>query len=197
MSKTFNRVLLISLIVILLGLECFSIKAIADQVILSYSKETQSLSNWCWVASAKNAVKYSYNTTKLQSDAVYYVYGNIFNYTANLQKTALAANYFSDNTMNYYYTQRGTDVGVKPYEYLKGKINIGRVIILSAGYYVNGERDGGHDVTMHGYFSYGSYASMIWYFDPDDGIDYECAYSSFKSGSFNGRMYDGTVYPTA
>ncbi|MCR5742732.1 MAG: hypothetical protein K6F92_03260 [Lachnospiraceae bacterium] len=172
--------------------------AFAGQVILYYNKETQQRTEWCWVASAKNAVKYTFDTTRTQSQAVDHIKGSIINEGGTLDEIRTAANWLSEGRMNYEQIGLGTVSGVKTYGYLTDKIDNGRVTVLVGGYYTDGVRNGGHAVTMHGYYSYGSYASMIWYYDPlpEDNLDHECAYSSFKNGSYNGRLYDGTVYCT-
>ena len=187
----------VALLVVFALIEVGTIISFASQVILSYSKEIQANTNWCWVASARNAVKYSYTPTKTQPEAVMKIKGSLVNETGSLWETASAAKYFSNNTMTYIATARGLTVGVLSYGTLTGKVDAGLVTVLSAGYYnSNGDRIGGHSVSMHGYYTYGSYANLIWYYDPwpSDNSDHECAYSSFLSGGYNGRKYDGTVY---
>ncbi len=175
-----------------------SATVMASQVILNYTKEMQQMTKWCWVASAKNSAKYTINTSITQSEAVDHIKGSIGNYGGTLTDIELAAEYISMYLMSYQNCGISTTSGVKSFSYLTDKVDQGLVTILVAGKYVNGVRESGHAVTMHGYFSYGSYASMIWYYDPwpDDNTDYECTYSSFVNGSFNGRMYDGTVFCT-
>ncbi|MCR4926779.1 MAG: hypothetical protein K5927_02275 [Lachnospiraceae bacterium] len=196
--KKWELLLISSIIMVAMSVTIF-----ATQVILYYSKEAQANTNWCWVASARNAVKYSHNPIKTQPEGVIYIKGSCVNEAGSLLETKNVADYFSQGEIYYANTARGTTTGVKSFTFLTDKIDNDRVTVLSAGYYEGGERKGGHSVSMHGYYSYGSYASMIWYFDPwvDAANNYtptehECSYNSFLSGTYNGRIYDGTVYAT-
>ena len=175
-----------------------SVVSLASQVILSYSKEQQAMTNWCWVASARNAVKYSQYTQWTQPEAVIHVKGACVNQGGSKSETKQAAEYFSYGNISYSYS------GAKTYSFLTGKIDNDRVNILGVSFYnSDGEETGGHMVTMHGYFSYGSYASMIWYYDPypvpdhnSQSFEHECSFSQFQSGYCRGGLYNATVYAT-
>lgn len=63
--KKWELLLISSIIMVAMSVTIF-----ATQVILYYSKEAQANTNWCWVASARNAVKYSHNPIKTQPEGV-------------------------------------------------------------------------------------------------------------------------------
>jgi hypothetical protein len=171
---------------------------------LSYTMVQQAMSNWCWAASAENSAKGyhegSLNLSRTQWDAVHAIKGNSSMQYPNVGGTNgdadTAAEYISNNNLIYDHTGTSVTSGVKSFSFLKSEIDAEEVPILSAGYYnSSGNRTGGHDVTMYGYFENGS-TQQIRFYDPANGNTYYISYNSFKNGcsSTNYRIYDGTIW---
>lgn len=165
---------------------------------ITYTTVKQAKSNWCWAASAENSVRGSISgVTRTQEDAVREIKGTVNNpypdTTGSLEDMDRAAEYISDNRLNYGYTPLSTTNGVKTYSFLRLEINASQIPILDVGYYSNGLRTGGHAVVMVGYSSSDS-VFMLYYIDPKNNARYGCTYEQFKNGYCQGGNYDGTVW---
>ena len=160
---------------------------------LSVPMKKQEQTKWCWAACAEMQGKYIYNpagNTRNQTSIVTYVKGSADNVTGNLLDSINASDYACYNRKTFYYTQAWA------WSRIKTEIDANRSVGLSAGYYnSSGIRTSGHVVVCLGYTYNSSYNTyLIHYNDPWDGIKYNCEFSQFQDGSFNGRRYDGTSY---
>ena len=162
----------------------------AAWVRLNGSSVSQAKSNWCWAASAENAIRWEMTPTRTQWDAVGHIKGYSFpDVTGSLADTEKAAEYISNGTKDYTYVNE-----IRDFYWLRRElVTYSNYILLSAGYYDGDIRVGGHMVCMTG----AEYDTQwIQYLDPADNTRYECSYQSFWNGYFNGRKYDRTVYNT-
>jgi len=152
---------------------------------------TQAKSNWCYAATAENAIKIECNPSRNQWDAVNELKGSWFdsypNISGSISDSESASEYISDYTEFYGSTKSAFSFG-----FLVNEIEINNGIELAAGYYYGSSRNGGHIVLMIGYDT--SDGDDIIYFDPWDGTYNTCLYSSFCDGDYNGRKYDQTAY---
>ncbi|MDO4167134.1 MAG: C39 family peptidase [Eubacteriales bacterium] len=161
----------------------------ASKLLISRSWKMQQDSQWCWVACAQNSVINVLGKAESQESGVKYIHGSKVNKGANNAQTARVAEYLSNDVLVYGHTATGTKKG---FSFLKGKIDVGYVTILSSGCYEGTIRKYGHDVLMTGYDTTGG--NHIYYYDPLDGKVNFCTYKSFVNGTYNGAKYDGTIY---
>lgn len=154
----------------------------------------QAKPNWCWAASAENAILWEANPTKSQWAAVRYIKGTSTvpypNVPGTLSDSVKAAEYISDWKEDYTsksYAASFTFLFNEVYSY-------SNKVLLSAGYYnSSGTRTGGHMVTLYGV---NNSNNEIRYNDVWDDTTHITTYSKFCNGSYNGRKYDGTVNNT-
>lgn len=156
--------------------------------------ERQEKSQWCWAASAFNSAQYETKLHRTQKAAVKHIKGTSAdsypNKPGSISEIKRAAEYISFSRENYY----GASISYS-FDFLKNQVNLNNVTIACAGYYDNQNvRNGGHAVTITGYYISESNACSLVYFDPWDGVSYTCTYIEFCNGSFNNRRYDGTCY---
>lgn len=161
----------------------------ASKLLISRSWKMQQDSNWCWVACAQNSVINVLGKAESQESGVKHIFGSVVNKGASNAQTANVAEYLSNDVLVYGHTVTGTKKG---FSFLKKKIDVGYVTILSSGYYDGSKRKNGHDVLMTGYDTAGG--NHIYYYDPLDGKVNFCTYKSFVDGTYNGAKYDGTIY---
>lgn len=152
----------------------------------------QQKTNWCWAATAENAIIWEGSPTRDQADAVRYIKGTLLNPYPNeggsLNDMRNAAEYISKNTEEY--TAVAT---VKNFSFISEQIYNEHPVLAAAGYYNAGVRTGGHATLIVGW-DISTGAQRITYFDSIDGKYHTCSYAAFCNGSFNDRIYDGTCY---
>ena len=191
MKKIVLRVGSLILIAILLTLSCF-----AEGMVFSVLKfELQEKTNWCWVASAINAVHHEMENPRSQYTVVRQIKGTATNWYPNEGGTIFeieeAAEYASKNTESY----TGVEA-TRSFNSLKNAIkNNDNAVVVCSGYYVQNVRNGGHAVLIDGY-AINTNGNYVQYFDPWDGTSHICTYESFCDGTYNGRIYDYTCYNT-
>ncbi len=168
--------------------------ASGNSIFLSSNYVGQDKTNWCWAASAENAIRWEANPYRNQWNAVYYIFGQYGsdpypNTTATIDATADAANYISNGMHSY--------VGVystMSASFLYSQLYSSHPVICSGGTYnSSGVRTGGHQVLVCGWYD-GSYQTVLTYYNPALRQYRTCSYSEFCDGSFNGRVYDRTCY---
>lgn len=154
----------------------------------------QAKSNWCWAACAETVGTTLYPSSQRdQYDVVKYIkgtpddpYPNVPGYT---EDSAEGSEYVTYNRFQFGRT-------TSPFSFLDIESDIadGFPIQASAGYYSGSARSGGHVVVIYmtQNFDYGE--QYINYFDPWDGMNHVCTYSSFCDGSYNGRQYNYTIF---
>lgn len=166
----------------------------AANVEISGNWHMQEQSNWCWAASAQNSVRHIKGTSRSQTEAAAYIFGTAQNKGAENKQTASAAEYMSWNTLDYSYT---TQCRQKNYAFLKKEIDLGYIPIAVYGFYYNGQSSPdierrGHAVDITGYNN--DNGKYLYYYNPFDGSKNYCSFSAFSDGSYNGGIYDGTIY---
>lgn len=164
---------------------------------VSVSSVTQAKSNWCWAACAEMAGKSVYaSSTRSQYSVVYYLkgvasdpYPNVSGYITDTEAGSEYVSYsnedFRSTSSTWSFSQIATSLGND------------NPVLASAGYYSNGVRTGGHVVVIYltqMIDSSSGTSCYVKYIDPWDGASYYCTFDSFCDGSFNGRIYDRTVY---
>lgn len=153
----------------------------------------QQKSNWCWAATAENAIIWEMSPTRDQADAVKKIKGSLLNPHPNESGTIYemrdAAEYISNNTKSYTATN-----STKSFNFISERIYKHHPVLTGAGYYNgSGTRTGGHATLIIGWDT-STGTQRIVYFDPNDGSYKTCSFADFCSGSFNGREYDQTCY---
>ena len=153
----------------------------------------QDKSNWCWAASAENAIIWEMHPDLTQWDAVYQLKGyptNPYpNFSGSIFDSRDAAKYISEYTESYYAIEN-----FKSFYFLQEMINDNHPIINGAGYYNSlGNRTGGHATLIFGWCT-NTGVERITYYDSDTDTRETCLYSAFCDGSYNGRKYDQTCY---
>jgi len=152
-----------------------------------FQQQEQSL--WCWVASARNSVRFEKTILRSQKSAVKKIKGSVIDRDGTITEIEQAAEYISYGTEDYDAIEKNLS-----FSNLKSQVKRGNVTIACAGYYdSNNKRNGGHAVAITGYLE-NAQNNYINYFDPLDGVSYMCSYAEFCDGSFNKRKYDFTVY---
>jgi 3-deoxy-D-arabino-heptulosonate 7-phosphate (DAHP) synthase class II len=127
-------------------------------------------------------------TSLNQWDAVYPIKGSSYpNVGGTLADSVNASEYISGNTEDYSYSSYA-----RTFLFISNEVALhSNFVELAAGYYdSNGNRTGGHMVAMNGEDDSGT----LEYLDPWDNTHYQCKYTAFCNGSFNGWRYDVTVY---
>lgn len=180
----------ISIILLLSVLVTTAYAADPEGVVLSVKGfQTQEKTNWCWVACARNSVRFERSVLRSQTAAVKKVKGANVNEGGTIAEIEKAAEYISYSNEDY-------DAISKKLSFvnLKSQVKRNNITIACAGYYdSNNVRNGGHAVVIIGYVV-NSNGNYVQYFDPWDGIPYICSYTQFCNGSYNNRKYDFTVY---
>ena len=152
-----------------------------------FQQQEQSL--WCWVASARNSVRFERTILRSQKSAVKKIKDEVVNDSGTLTEIVRAAEYISYGTEDYVAIRKEMS-----FADLKNQVKRGNVTIACCGYYdSNGNRTGGHVVVITGYLE-NAQNNYIYYFDPLDGVSYTCSYTEFCNGSFNGMEYKETAY---
>lgn len=178
-----------------------SVVASASEIykINSFTGYPQERSQWCWVASAETSAKHLVNNARTQSNTVTFVKGSPVNESGTIAETAAAANYFSLNRYNYVGVNHTYSIAM-----FKGQIMSNRMPIVCAGRYnESGNRTGGH-ATVAYMVTYNTDGTRgFGYYDPDAGIyppgdkkgrNHICSFEAFCNGSYNGRIYDQTIF---
>lgn len=187
----------IVIVIALVLLQDINTEATAYGHVVSITFVAQIKSKWCWAACAEMNGKNAYPASnRTQSDVVHYLKGSIFdpypNSGGNLDDSANGSSYVTFFNNPFYIS------GAWSFSQISNSIQSDKVITAAAGFYdSSGNRNGGHCVVIFGYShtEVGSYVSdQIKYRDPATNATYECNYSDFCDGSFNSRIYDGTVY---
>lgn len=165
-----------------------------SSIILYEDYVVQDKDQWCWAASAENAIIWEGSSSRTQWDAVKHLKGTLFepypNVSGSIYDSASAAEYISNNTETYTAVQ-----AKKTYSFLGQQIENRHPIIVGAGYYnSSGSRNGGHATLIIGYRIDG--IEGITYYDSLTGTTETCTYAQFCDGSYNGRKYDQTCYNT-
>lgn len=155
----------------------------------------QARSEWCWAASAENAILWEMTPTRDQWDAVRFIKGSADdsfpNESGSIYESALAAEYISNYNEDYTAIE-----SKKSYDFLCQEIYDSHPIINGAGYYGGtNNRQGGHATLIIGW-STASGNQEIIYFDSATSTVETCTYAQFCDGSFNTRKYDQTCYNT-
>ncbi len=165
---------------------------------LNASYVAQAKDNWCWAASAENAIIWE-NTgstlTRTQYDAVWYLKGSPWNphpdIAGSIYDSQKAAEYISSNTIAY--TASETK---ESYSFLCEEIFESHPVIVGAGYYTSsGIRNGGHATLITGW-STASGKNYLTYFDSATNTYETCTYNAFCDGTYNNRKYDQTCHVT-
>ncbi len=187
MNKSKKR---ISSILIILLVTSLSMSAFAEN--WYYAKNVpmvqQAKSQWCWAASAEMAAKNIYpNTNRNQWGAVEEVKGsNTINQPGTSHEASLAAEYICYGYSDFKYN------GVWSMQSIRNEImNNNKPLMILAGYYNNGNRNGGHFVVIDAVYETSNY---IRYKDPWDSTTHWTTYTAFSNGSYNSRVYEETVY---
>lgn len=68
--------------------------------------EGQQQTEWCWVTSTRMSVRTHMNVTRTQTEAVIEVLGSAVNLGGNIIQAAQAAEFYSNNTLDYVYHNR-------------------------------------------------------------------------------------------
>ncbi len=157
----------------------------------------QAKGNWCWAACAEMMGKTVYSSsTRDQYSVVKYLKGTLLesypDKTGSMQECALGSQYVAYSKETFKSTASTWN-----FSEIATSISKGYPVTAAAGYYENGERDGGHDVVIVATrFTDDASGSQYYidYKDPWDNSTHHCTFSSFKNGSYNGRKYDKTIY---
>lgn len=177
-------ILLLSVLVTTVYAEDYTFGLLSEY---GFQKQEQSL--WCWVACARNSVRFERSILRSQKSAVRKIKGKVVNTTGTITEIEEAAEYISYGNEDYDAIERTLS-----FINLKSQVKRGNVTIACAGYYDSqGNRNRGHAVVITGYLE-NAENNYINYFDPLDGVSYMCSYAEFCDGSFNKRKYDFTVY---
>lgn len=170
--------------------------AVWESNVLDVTSIVQQEEHWCWAACAEIVGRYICGYPFLgigyrsQADIVSYIKGSNINETAPIAETTRACQYAAKDTRSFAYQMMAWR-----WEALRDHIDKGKVVVLSAGYYQNNIRKGGHLVVLTGWaMSEATNTYCIYYIDPGDGNRRFCEYSAFCDGTFNKRIYDRTVY---
>ena len=163
-----------------------------DSLIGNYIR--QALSNWCWVASAENAVRWEIHgiPDRDQWSYVYHLSDNQYNpypnITGDIYASADAASY-----MTYYQHTYIAVEAAMSFSFLSEQMYWSHPVICASGHYTGSTRDWGHAVLVCGWYG-GNNQSNITYFDSNTKQYNTCSYSSYCNGSYNGLMYDQTAF---
>ena len=159
---------------------------------VSVTPVVQAKSKWCWAACSAMTGKTLYpSTSRTQYDAAYHVLNSYADSSALITGSADATEYVA------YYSKNLTGVyNALGFYVIQSQIQSGYPVQAAAGYYVNGQRQGGHVVVIKGtaYETATNSDLSVEYIDPANGNTYCCLYSAFCNGSYNGRKYDQTAY---
>jgi len=149
----------------------------------------QAKTQWCWAASAEMAAKNVYpNTDRTQWHGVQQVKGSTnVNQPGTSNEACVAAETIcygrADFRSNYFPWTMAS---------IRNEImNNNKALIVLGGYYNNGQRTSGHFVTIDAVYQTSNY---IRYKDPWDATQHWVSYTQFSNGSYNGRVYEETVY---
>lgn len=168
--------------------------ASGDSIFLSSNYVYQYKSNWCWAASAENAIRWEGGLVRNQSVAVNHFYGTdsdaFPDYIGDIFDSANAAAFMS----NYTHSYNAYECSFSDW-FLHMQLSYSHPIICAGGYYnYLGERLWGHAVLVCGWYD-GSYQSPILiYYDSEIPGYRTCSYAEFCNGSFNNKIYDQTCY---
>lgn len=174
-----------------------SVTAAATSHYVYYSKYNQEQTNWCWVACAQMSGKQAYSASNLtQSQVVTYVKGAPVNQPASLEETRIAAQRFTNNTVNYTSSENNL-----MYEFLVAQVMYSKVPVCGWSVYDPPYADpvSGHMVTVSG-VEYGSTpdSRYVTYFDPAYQVDaIRISFSDFMTRSAGGDCFykwNGNVY---
>jgi len=198
-KNRFTKLIALILPILIIGVIIAPPKASAlnAQNSVSVTIVTQSKSNWCWAACAEMIGKYykpSWNFRN-QSSIVKYVKGSTINQSGSLYESAKGTKYCAYNKKSFSYIGVSQYTGIWTWDRIRTEVDNGNPLQACAGYYNNGQRNGGHIVVIYGWLLNNSNDTYyIRYIDPWDGTQKLCLYSQFVNGSFNQRQYDGTVF---
>lgn len=176
---------------------CFSVpvSALSQYDSVSITTVVQAKSNWCWAACAEMLGKNVYSSTQRDQYSIVNFVKLALNYpneAGTLSEIRRGVRYSSHYKASVNYVSSAWSYGN-----IAASIYNGYGVIAAAGYYTNNVRQGGHAVVIYAtQFVDGSSGSRFYisYIDPWDGTRNQCLYSSFCDGTYNGRIYDGTVY---
>jgi len=151
--------------------------------------QIQEKSNWCWVACARNSVRFERLILRSQKSAVKKIKGSDIDAGGSIFEIEEAAEYISYGNENY--------TGVKKklsFDNLRKQLDRENITITCMGNYDGNDfRWGGHAVVIIGYIV-GTNGRYIYYVDPADDSSHICSYESFCDGSYNNLKYDYTCY---
>lgn len=151
--------------------------------------QTQEKSAWCWVACARNSVRFERLILRSQKSAVKKIKGSDIDDGGSILEIEEAAEYISYGNENY--------TGVKEkfsFDNLRKQLDRENITITCMGDYDRNDfRWGGHAVVIIGYIV-GTNGRYIYYVDPADDSSHICSYESFCDGSYNNLKYDYTCY---
>lgn len=127
----------------------------------------QQMDNWCWAASAEMLAKIEdYNFTRTQQDAVDYIYppipgGSSWNFGGTLGQEETAAEYISDDTIDYTHFNNHIYTEETVVQLLRTGFPVG----ISRGYYdgLFGTRTGGHASVVYRYYYSSTYEDMVFH----------------------------------
>lgn len=177
-------ILLLSVLVVTVYAEDYTFGFLSEN---GFQQQEQSL--WCWVASARNSVRFERSILRSQKSAVKKIKGAVINDDGAITEIEEAAEYISYGTEDYDAIDRKLS-----FANLKSQVKRSNVTIVCAGYYDSqGNRNGGHAVVITGYLE-NEQNNYIYYFDPFDGVSYTCSYTEFCNGTLNNMKYEATVY---
>ncbi|MBR6293175.1 MAG: hypothetical protein IKR54_01165 [Lachnospiraceae bacterium] len=181
-------------ILLTMVLSCAYIPAGHTGDILIGNYTSQALSNWCWVASAENAVRWEIHgiPDRNQWSTVYHYVNNPYNpypnITGDIYCSADAAAY-----MTYYQHIYIAVEAPMSYEFLAEQLYYSHPVICHSGHYQNGVRDYGHAVLVCGW-SNGNNQENVIYYDQLTKQYNTCSYTSYCNGSYNGKIYEWTAF---
>ncbi len=187
----------------------FALTAKATVWSVSYDKQEQWNTNWCWVACARASGGHENPGTvpPEQQTLVRFVKSEILNEPGTLSETAYAARYASSETATYNY-----GAYQYPSEFFIGQLVYNNVAIAGWTYYIwkyntsTGEYfwdpDSGHMVTISGFELDSDGNKFIIYYDPGYDNTYITSFDSFCSSYFTNQdgnlirqEFTGVCYP--
>lgn len=190
-----NKVLLIITLILSINLLSSVAHANIQKYQLGIISIQQEKSNWCWAASAEMQGRWAYsNATKTQWDIVRHLKGSWYywypNVGGSVNDTRLASESVTNNTQSFSSTTTMTMAQIRA-----SIINVNPKPIIGGYVYYdeNGTRIGGHMVVINGSYTE-SFGDTLGYIDPLDATQHWCTYDAFLDGSYNGGIYEVSVW---
>ena len=145
----------------------------------SASFEQQVKSKWCWAACSLMSGREEYATTMNQYQVAYHVKGNYNNETATMSETVDAAEYVTNYTKTYSYSN-----SAKPKEFFISQFLANHSPIVSTETIAsNGNvSDIKHLVMPYRIVIGSSTATVIYWYDPAGGVTRSADFGEFCSG---------------